>query len=104
MLRFRAHDSLGICDSHLSALPSFLAGQGDHPATRGIRRVSILGAPAKVPGKVLIGSDGSIPHPGTNQPGSGPGRFWIARLGHESPFSAQGWSLLIPIVGAETGE
>lgn len=90
-----------LCLLSLSSLTSFLVGQGDLTllptvlATLGGRQASILVAAAKVPGKALIGSDGSRPSPGTRL---GPGRLWLARLGCGSPFSAQGWvSLSLPL-------
>ena len=56
-----------LCLLSLSSLTSFLVGQGDLTllptilATLGGRQASILVAAAKVPGKALIGSDGSRP-------------------------------------------
>lgn len=94
-----------LCLLSLSSLTSFLVGQGDLTllptilATLGGRQASILVAAAKVPGKALIGSDGSRPL-SWDQAGA-----WEALVGQAglwvSLFSP-GVGLLILTTGAES--
>lgn len=74
------------------------------PASSGERGISILVGLLKVPGKTLIELDEPQPHLGTSQCGWEPGRLWLARLSHESPFLAKGQGLLISTTGAESVE